>query len=111
MCFRCGHCLVHWLQSNASMLPVTLFAVNAVIFVLKLPFILNSSISMGLVSNVSTCPFKTITVTFSVVPCTPNSAATSALMYVLVLASSSRAFTFTDRLPFVSMTGTVRRAI
>ena len=65
----------------------------------------------GFVSKVSICPLSTFTATFSVLPCSPSSAATSKLMYVLVLASSNSAFTFSDRSPFFRMTGTVLRAM
>ena len=52
---------MYLLQSKADMLPVTLFAVYAVIFELTLPVTFSNSASIGLVSNVSTCPFKTFT--------------------------------------------------
>ena len=91
------------------MLPVTRFVVKAVI--LKLfPHRLSRIHSTGVVSNVSTCPFKTLTFTFCILPCKPSSAATSALTYVLVLASSNRALIFNLRSPFLRYTETVLSA-
>ena len=107
MFFRCGHCLLYLFQFTTVMLPVTLSAVNAVTLVLTLPFMLLSSKLIGFVSNVSICPFKTFTVTFCGFPCRPSSAATSVLIYVWVLESSSRAFTFIKRSPFFTKMGTV----
>ena len=102
---RCGHRLLNPFQSITLMFPVTLFGVYAVTFILTLPVALFNSIPVGLDSNVLTCPFKTLTVTVSILPLRPSSAATSSLTYVFVLASSSKALTFSERLPFFSMTG------
>ena len=93
------------------MSPVTLFAVYAVTFMFTFRSTLSSSKLTGFVSNVSICPFSTFTVTFSVLPCKPSSAPTSAFRYVLVLASSNSALTSSDRSPFFKMIGTVRRAM
>ena len=110
MPLRCGHLLACFLQSIASKFPVTLSVVNALTVLLTLPSKLSSSTSTGIVSNVSVWPFRTFTVTFCEIPLSPSSLATSALMYVLVEASSSKVFTLIARLPFLRITGTVRRA-
>ena len=90
---RCGHRLLNPFRSITLMFPVTLFVVYAATFILPLPVTLFNSISIGLDSNVLTCPFKTLTVIVSILPLRPSSAATSSLTYVFMLASSSRALT------------------
>ena len=80
MFFRWGQFLLYIFQFTASMSPVTWFAVNAVTLVLTLPHKLSSRTSIGLVLNVFICPFNTFTVTYSVLPCRPSSAATSELI-------------------------------
>ena len=108
---RYGHFELYSFQCMTVMSPVTLFAVYAVTFMFTFRSTLSSSKLTGFVSNVSICPFSTFTVTFSVLSCKPSSEATTAIRYVLVLASSNSAFTFSYRSPFFKMIGTVRRAM
>ena len=95
---RCGHSLLNPFQPITFMFPVTLLAVYAVTFILTLPGTLFNSISTGIYSKVLTCLFKTLTVTVSSLPLRHSSAATSSLTYVFMLASSSKALTFSERL-------------
>ena len=108
---KCGHCLLCLFQSTSGIFPVTLLAVYALIFMLTLLVTLFNSTWTDFVSKVSIWPFKILAVTFSVLPFNPSSATTSALTYVYVLASSSKAFTFIERSPFFRITGTVRSPI
>lgn len=107
ICLRWGHWCACLFQSMTRISPVTLLAVNASMCLLTVPPTCSSQTFTGVVSNVSTCPLNTFTVTLSVLSYSPNSAAMSALTYVFVLALSSNAFTFSWRFPFFNMTGTV----
>ena len=101
---RYGHCAVYSSQCMTGISPVTLFAVYVVTLMLTFRPMLGSSKLTGCVSNVSVCPLSTFTLTSSVLPCSPSSAATSVFRYVLVLTSSNNAFTLRDRSPFFENT-------
>ena len=108
--WRCFHFSDSFPQSIIRRLPVTRSVVYALILLMKLPSKLSISNSTGIASDVSVFPLSSFTVTLWQFLWRPNSAATSELRYIFVLASSKRAFTSTRRFPLFKITGTVRGA-
>ena len=86
--FRCSNFFAYLALLIIPMFPVTRYAMKAALFTFIFPSALWSFSSKIFVSKLSVWPLRTLTVTLRSSPWSPNSAATSLLMYVLLLALS-----------------------